>query len=152
MYACESREHVRTLQEWLGIGYTVITDRYVFSNIAYQCAKLSDGAQKTELRDWIVNLEFNVNNLPRPTRVLFLDVPKMYIENSMLNERAGADRNYLCGEKDIHEADGAFQSKVYDEYQKMISYIDNFIAIKCYDDRGLYSIEEIHSLISKEVK
>lgn len=152
MYACERREHANTLQEWLRMGYTVITNRYVFSNIAYQCAKLSDCARKRELRDWILHLELNVNNLPRPDRVLFLDVPKMYIKNSMLSERAGADRNYLCGKKDIHEADDIFQSKVYEEYQKMIGYIDNFIAVKCYDDRGLCSIEEIHGLICKEVK
>lgn len=56
------------------------------------------------------------------------------------------------GEKDIHEADGTFQSKVYDEYQKMISYIDDFVAIKCYDDNGIHSIEKIHKLICAEVK
>ena len=152
MYACERKERADIINKWLDDGYTIIADRYVCSNVAYQCAKLSNSTQKAELRDWILHLEFNVNNLPYPDRVLFLDIPKMYIVNSMLNERVGADRNYLCGEKDIHEADGTFQSKVYDEYQKMISYIDDFVAIKCYDDNGIHSIEKIHKLICAEVK
>ena len=66
IYACERKEHAHTLQNWLNDGYTVITDRYVYSNIAYQCAKLSDCAGKAKLRDWILDLEFNVIALPCP--------------------------------------------------------------------------------------
>ena len=151
IYACERKEHAHTLQNWLNDGYTVITDRYVYSNIAYQCAKLSDCAGKAKLRDWILDLEFNVNALPCPGKVLLLDAPKRYIKNAMLNERNGADRDYLGGAVDIHEANSSFQSAVYCEYMKLVEVIDNFVAIKCYDDNGICSIEEIHKRICNEV-
>lgn len=151
MYACERKEHSHIIEEWLNDGYTVIADRYVCSNIAYQCAKTAGWAEKKQLREWILNLEFEVNKLPLPDKMLFLDLPQKYIANKMLNARTGADRNYLNGEKDIHEADTSFQSKVYDEYMKLIDSIDGFVAVKCYDESGICSIEEIHKLIYKEV-
>lgn len=151
MYACERKEHSHIIEEWLNDGYTVIADRYVCSDIAYQCAKTAGWAEKKQLREWILNLEFEVNKLPLPDKMLFLDLPQKYIANKMLNARTGADRNYLNGEKDIHEADTSFQSKVYDEYMKLIDSIDGFVAVKCYDESGICSIEEIHKLIYKEV-
>lgn len=151
IYACERKEHANIIEEWLNDGYTVIADRYVCSNIAYQCAKLSCERAKTELRDWILELEFGVNNLPLPDKMLFLDLPKKYIANKMLNERNGTDRDYLCGATDIHEVDTSFQSKVYDEYMKLVESIDDFAAVKCYDGNGICSIEDIHKRICEKV-
>ena len=151
MYACERKEHAHIIEGWLNEGYIVIADRYICSNVAYQCAKFSYEREKRELRDWILELEFGVNNLPRPDKMLFLDLPRKYIVNKMLNERTGADRDYLNGEKDIHEVDDTFQSRVYDEYMKLVDSIDGFVAVRCYDDSGISSIEEIHKLIYKEV-
>lgn len=151
MYACERKEHAHIIEEWLNDGYTVIADRYVCSNVAYQCAKNVGWREKEQLREWILDLEFAVNNLPRPDKMLFLDLPREYIANKMLNERTGAARDYLNGEKDIHEADTLFQSKVYDEFMKLVDSLDDFVAVKCYDECGICSIEEIHKLIYKEV-
>ena len=151
MYACERKEHANIIEEWLNDGYTVIADRYVCSNIAYQCAKTTSRVEKEHLREWILELEFTVNKLPLPDKMLFLDLPREYIENKMLNERTGSDRDYLNGEKDIHEVDDTFQSRVYDEYMKLVDSIDGFVAVRCYDDSGISSIEEIHKLIYKEV-
>lgn len=151
MYACERKEHAYIIEEWLNDGYMVIADRYVCSNIAYQCAKTTSWVEKEHLREWILELEFTVNKLPRPDKMLFLDLPREYIANKMLNERTGTDRDYLNGEKDIHEADYTFQSRVYDEYMKLVDFIDGFVAVKCYDESGICSIEEIHKLIYKEV-
>lgn len=151
MYACERKEHAHIIEEWLNDGYTVIADRFVCSNIAYQCAKSTSWVEKAHLREWILELEFTVNNLPRPDKMLFLDLPQKYIANKMLNERRGADRDYLKGEKDIHEADTSYQSKVYEEYMKLVDSMDDFVAVKCYDERGICSIEEIHKRICEEL-
>ena len=42
-------------------GYLVIVDRYVYSNIAFQCAKLSNREEQEKLRDWILEFEFGTN-------------------------------------------------------------------------------------------
>lgn len=117
----------------------------------YQCAKTTSWVEKEHLREWILELEFTVNKLPLPDKMLFLDLPREYIENKMLNERTGADRDYLNGEKDIHEADTSFQSKIYDEYMKLVDSLDDFVAVKCYYESGICSIEEIHKRICEQV-
>ena len=61
----------RALEE----GKTVLLDRYVYSNIAYQCAKLPEGPERERLRNWIFETEFGPFGLPRPDVNLFLDVP-----------------------------------------------------------------------------
>lgn len=151
MYACERKEHAHIIEKWLEEGYTVIADRYVCSNIAYQCAKTAGWVWKEELRLWILDLEFLVNKLPRPDKMLFLDLPRKYIANKMLYERNGNERDYLCGATDIHEADDTFQSKVYEEYMKLVDSLDDFVSVKCYNDKGICSIEEIHKRICEQV-
>ena len=39
-------------------GGTVLLDRYVYSNIAYQCAKLRNSEEAADLREWIFNTEY----------------------------------------------------------------------------------------------
>ena len=46
IYACDRNEARQIVDNWLNEGYTVILDRYVYSNIAYQCAKIDDIKEK----------------------------------------------------------------------------------------------------------
>ena len=81
----------RTLQE----GGTVLLDRYVYSNIAYQCAKLPSDREAEDLREWINNTEYGQFGLPRPDLNIFLDVPIGFVEQSLNAQRSGGDRGYL---------------------------------------------------------
>ena len=83
-------------------GKTVLLDRYVYSNIAYQCAKLSSPEERERLRDWIFRTEYGDFNLPRPDVNLFLDVPISFVRESLGAVRQGSDRDYLEGGSDIH--------------------------------------------------
>ena len=105
-----------SMKEALAAGKTVLLDRYVYSNIAYQCAKLKDPADKARLRDWIFNTEYGDFQLPVPDLNLFLDVPIGFVEKSLSGNREGSDRNYLEGSKDIHESSISFQKDVRDMY------------------------------------
>ena len=106
------------IQSVLDAGGTVLLDRYVCSNIAYQCAKLADPAEREALRDWIFTTEYGCFSLPKPDLNLFLDVPIGFVEASLAAQREGSDRDYLQGARDIHEADIAFQKTVRDMYRK----------------------------------
>lgn len=117
-------------------GSTVLLDRYVYSNIAYQCAKLQDNDSKTALRDWIFNTEYGSFGEPRPDLNIFLDVPISFVENSLKANRSGSDRNYLEGNKDIHEADIEFQKSVRDMYLRQCEADKDFIRIDCADKDG----------------
>ena len=124
------------MKEKLAEGGTVLLDRYVYSNIAYQCAKLSDEKEAETLRDWIFNTEYGEFSLPRPDLNIFLDVPIGFVESKLKSQRGGSDRDYLEGGQDIHEADIEFQKKVRSIYQKQCEIDPKFIRIDCSDEYG----------------
>jgi len=93
-------------------GNLVIVDRYVYSNIAFQCAKLTKQNERERLRDWILDFEFGYNKLPKPDLNLYLNVPFEFTRKQLNVARNGEDRAYLKGERDIHEENLDFQEQV----------------------------------------
>lgn len=53
LYALDRREAIGWLEEAVSSAKVVVADRYVFSNIAYQCAKVDDPTERAELAAWI---------------------------------------------------------------------------------------------------
>ena len=140
------------IKDTLSKGGSVLLDRYVYSNIAYQCAKLGDENEAEALRKWIIDTEYGDFELPKPDLNIFLDVPISFVESSLSRSRAGADRNYLGGAQDIHEADIAFQRKVRDIYRKQASLDPDFITIDCSDENGrMLGVEDIFAKIKAAV-
>lgn len=125
-------EMTKTLQE----GGIVLLDRYVYSNIAYQCSKLDEEEQSSKLKQWILEAEFGYYKLPKPDLNLFLDVPKSFVEGNLSSTRKGKDRAYLDGDGDIHESSIDFQSKVCSIYRTLCEEDDNFIRVDCSDEVG----------------
>ncbi len=121
----------------LAAGRCVLLDRYVYSNIAYQCAKLADSAEAEELREWIFNTEYGDFELPKPDLNIFLDVPISFVESKLTSARGGDDREYLNGAQDIHEADIEFQKRVRSIYRRQCELDPKFIRIDCSDEEGL---------------
>jgi dTMP kinase len=117
-------------------GKTVLLDRYVYSNIAYQCSKLPEGPERDALRDWIFNTEYGNFELPKPDLNLFLDVPIDFVQESLTMHREGDDRNYLAGAQDIHEASIEFQKNVRSLYVKETERDAKFRRIDCSDANG----------------
>ena len=145
LFANDRKEHVGKIYDWLSHDYVVLADRYVNSNIAFQCAKLKTEAEKEKLKHWILDFEFNYNQLPLPSKSFFLDVSFDHIVGSLSNARKGNDRDYLNGKVDIHEASLTLQKKVYDEYQKMVREQPDFVSITCCDAMGKMLAPEIIS-------
>ena len=117
-------------------GGNILLDRYVYSNIAYQCAKLKDADEAAALRDWIFDTEYGNFELPKPDLNIFLDVPISFVESKLKSQRGGADRDYLEGAQDIHEADIEFQKRVRDIYRQQCEIDPKFIRIDCSDEYG----------------
>lgn len=117
-------------------GGTVLLDRYVYSNIAYQCAKLPAGVQADALRDWISDTEYGTFGLPRPDLNIFLDVPIGFVRSNLDSIRTGNDRSYLQGNRDIHEADIEFQTRVRDIYRREAMRDPLFKTVECSDSDG----------------
>ena len=125
-----------TIKQWLEKNKLVLVDRYVFSNMAYQVAKVLDEDKKQELRQWIYSLEFNKFNIPKPDLSIWLDVPVSFVERQLNSTRLGDDRSYLNGVKDIHEDSIHFQKLVYDEYALCYQQFVELKKVICYDEAG----------------
>lgn len=140
------------IREVLSRGGTVLLDRYVYSNIAYQCAKLSDAQEAEDLREWILNTEFGQFGIPRPDLNIFLDVPLGFVEQSLGRSRQGNDRSYLGGAEDIHEADIDFQRRVRDMYRRQVSLDPSVKVVDCSaPDGSMLPPDEIFGMIKKIV-
>ena len=131
LYAGDRKDAAVMIRNWLDNKKIVLLDRYTYSNIAYQCAKIDDEASQDKLMEWILRLEFEHFAIPKPDLNIFLDVPFSFTEKKLLSGRSGADRNYLNGTKDIHEESLNFQKKVRDIYIKVSSSDPRLEVVDC---------------------
>lgn len=116
LYALDRQLAAPGLKELLNQGNVIIADRYVHSNICYQCAKIDDPAERQKITNWIEELEYIQNGVPRPDLALFLDAPLDFALNNLTKQRGGQDRDYLNGKADIHEANTDLQKRVRQEF------------------------------------
>lgn len=118
MYAMDRFFYLPELEQKLVENDVVILDRYVFSNMAYQAAKVDKGDElkRNSIIDWIEDFEFNFLKLPYPDLTIFFDVPITVVEERLKEQRKGDDREYLKGKQDIHEVDLEFQKRVRKTY------------------------------------
>lgn len=151
LFAEDRKDAAKEMREWLNEGKVVILDRYVFSNIAFQCSKLKDKSEQEALAKWIFDLEFKTFNIPKPDLNIFLDVPINFVDSKLKNSRSGDDRAYLDGKSDIHEANISFQMKVREIYLQQCEIHKNFIRIDCGSDSGIMlPATDIFSEIKRE--
>ncbi len=150
LYALDRQQAKPLINGWLAEGKAVIVDRYVYSNIAYQCAK-SD--KKEELKQWILDLEYGQNDIPEPDLTLFLDVPFSFTTQKLTEEREGDDRDYLMGKKDIHEASLSFQELVRAVYMSCEGTDDRYKIVPCSNESGtMATADEIFNRIKNEIE
>ena len=136
LFAEDRHGAAREMKHTLNNGGAILLDRYVYSNIAYQCAKLKSAEEAADLREWIFNTEYGEFDLPVPDLNIFLDVPIGFVEAKLKSQRGGHDREYLDGAQDIHEADIEFQKRVRDIYREQCDRDSKFIRIDCSDAQG----------------
>lgn len=153
IYAGDRHDAGEMIHNWQYEDNLVIVDRYVYSNIAYQCAKLADEEKRKELFHWILQLEFVYFGIPRPDLSVFLDVPFDFVKSKLNSDREGEDRTYLKGDADIHEANTEFQRKVKEMYHYSVQQETDFKLFTCFKTSGaILPPEEIHNRLIQMLK
>ncbi|SDT86518.1 dTMP kinase [Desulfobacula phenolica] len=153
IYAGDRDDAKKKITGWLENKYFVIVDRYVYSNIAFQCAKLDDESKKNELEHWILEFEYFYNKIPKPDLSIYLHVPFSFVETELKKVRVGKDRVYLNGKSDIHEASINLQKNVEQEYLRVVNKYNDFKMINCLDTNGsILSSDAIHNKMMLLVK
>ena len=152
LFAGDRADAAAQLRCWLDAGHAVVLDRYVYSNVGFQCAKLPAGDRQEELRRWILDLEFGYYGIPRPDVSLFLDVPFAFTEKKLSEVREGDDRDYLQGGQDIHEASLQLQQDVRSVYLASAAKDPSLRVVDCSDASGaMESPEGIFAKIRAEL-
>lgn len=113
LFAADRAECREQILQWMAKDEWVLVDRYYFSNIAYQSAKVAEG-QRKELADWIRKLERGVMGMPLPDSTLYLKMPLEICEQQLTKRRAAQG-----GAADIHEADKRLLLNVQRCYEAM---------------------------------
>lgn len=141
VYAMDRADAKTILDEWLQSGKLVVLDRYATSNMAHQYGRLPE-EQKEKFLEWIQELEYTVNKIPKEDVVIFLHVPYIVSQKLMENE----DREG----KDIAEDNTEYLQNAEKSYVQLAKKFPHWITIECVDKSGnMRSKEEIHTEIVK---
>ena len=149
LYALDRYESLSSIKGILNNGESLISDRYVSSNIAHQSIKLPPEERDSFIK-WLHKVEFEILGLPKPDLTIFLDLtPDIAYE--LIAKKA--KRDYTDKVRDIHEADPNHLRLAYEAYSKQASLNPiGWTKVKCVDTDGLRSIEDISDDILRVVK
>lgn len=146
-YALDRFDALHGKSEELASYDYILSNRYVSSSMIHQWGKIADSDERSKFLDWLDEIEFGILGLPRPDRVLFLDVPPS-ISEWLISKKN--DRSYIQWDtnKDIHEKDSSHLQNAYNCCLDLVDKYESWQRIGCLDDRGeILSIEQIGEII-----
>lgn len=91
--------------EYYNNGGSVIAGRYTTSNAVHQASKLDEKDWEGFL-SWLYDFEYEKIGIPKPDKVIFLDMP-VEVSQKLLTKRYEGDDS----KKDIHESDTEYLDK-----------------------------------------
>ncbi|MDO8444305.1 MAG: dTMP kinase [bacterium] len=134
-------------------GKTVISNRYVQSNMAFMCAKFKAKSEQEKYLNWLEELEFQIYGIPKPDLVIYLYIP-YEISQKLVDKKA--KRSYTDLKRDIHEKNTDFLKRVEQSYLMLANKYPEWRKIDCTKTGQIMSIEEIgkkvYEIVSKELK
>ena len=126
-------------------GGLVIADRYTTSNAVHQTPKLPPEERRGYL-EWLFDFEYRLLGLPKPDRVLYLDLP------TEISERMMRRREQLTHTTaDIHERDGAYLRSCRESAAMVVDY-GGWSRINCARDGQVRSVDDIHREVMERLR
>lgn len=156
-YALDRFDSSQKLKENLNKYDYILSNRYVSSNMIHQTWKIfeqfSDEKERdqkvNEFLDWLLELEFEILWIPKPDKVIFLDVNPI-VASKLIEKKE--KRDYIKSEtnKDIHEEDVNHLTNAYNTAKNIAEKYDWKI-IDCTKDNEILGKWVITDLILKEI-
>ena len=126
------------IESWLAEGKVVLANRYVSSSKAHLSAKLPED-QRKKFMEWIDQLEYQTNGMPKPDLNILLDVDPAVGQKNALSKNTS----------DIHEKDLAHEEKAAKIYFELSRSEENWVVVNCMQNDKMSPKEEIHREILK---
>jgi dTMP kinase len=101
LYAGDRFEAKPELEAALAAGKTLLSDRYIASNLAHQTARVAPD-KRAEFLAWLRQLEYGIYSLPAEDLVIYLRLPASQAQELVARKAA---RNYTAKRRDLQEAD-----------------------------------------------
>jgi dTMP kinase len=139
LYAGDRFESLQLIDHERSTRDVLIFDRYVPSNLAHQAAKVDNSEQKPFL-EWVESIEYGVYRLPRPSLVIYLDMP-VPIAQQLIGRKPV--RAYTARSADLHEADGDYLARTAAVYRQLAARDSTWRVIRCADDDQLRSADDV---------
>ena len=139
-YAADRKFNINIINEYLENDYIVLLDRYVTSNMGHQASKIKDEEKRLELYKWLEKLEYDLLELPRPDKTIFLHMP--YVFSIKLSQNRD--------ELDAHENDENHLRNAEIAYIE-IAELYNFNIISCVENGELKTIEAISEEVYRSI-
>lgn len=153
LYAADRWQSSKEIKKWLEEGYVVIANRYVSANQIHQGGKISNPKKRQDFIKWLDQMEYKEFGIPRPDITVYLSLP-INIVMRLIEERNSSKmkRAYLKKHKDVHEADENFMKNSIKSALWLAEREPSWRKIECSLKGEIYSREEIHEMVYKEVK
>lgn len=144
LYAVDRFAASKKIRQWINEGTTVISNRYVTSNMGHQGAQIHDPVERTKFFAWNDALEFTTFKIPKPDLNIILHVPAKIAQELVDRKTA---RSYTTNKRDILEADLKHLERAEQTYIEMTQTFPNFTLVECTEDDAILSPETIHEKI-----
>jgi dTMP kinase len=126
----------------------ILSCRYTTSNVIHQACKLPED-RRNEFIDWLYDYEFNRLGLPKPDKVIFLNMSVEYSQK-LLSKRYKNDDT----KKDIHEENVGYLKRCEDCALSAAKKL-GWIVIDCFDNKNgeekFLTEEEINKKIMSQI-
>ena len=140
-YAGDRMNAASTINKWISSGKIVVCDRYIGSNIAHMAAKFNKETERQKYIEWLENLEYKENGIPKEDLVILLQVP-INITKQLQKARS----------LDIHEGDQKYQQEVFDVYDSVSRKRKNWVRIDSTQNEKILSPQQVHDKIISALK
>lgn len=144
LYAADRFESKPTIERWLKAGCIVVLDRYVSSNQIHQGGKIHDTKKQKIFLTWLDQMEHGVFGLPRPDRIIYLDVPVEVSQKLLSLEEQKRKKVYLKkGQQDQAESNPKHLAESRENALRLVKKLNNWTKIDCTRKGELLSREVI---------
>lgn len=126
----------------------LLLNRFVLSNAVYQSIRDID-LDKSDIVDWVFELEYNHFSLPRPDATLLFDISSEQAEE---NIKKKGFRGYVGDKADVYEESTGIQERARKKYLECAERFKEIAVIRCIKDGKFLSPQEICERAMKELE
>lgn len=149
LYALDRWESKGEIEKSLKEGKVFVCNRYMSANMIHQGGRVPLAKKRKEMMAFLKQMEFEVFGIPKPDRVLYLDVlPE--VGQKLIGKKS--PRAYKGKKRDIHESDKQHLINARNQALRLVKENDDWKKIDCMRGKEILPPEEVSEMIWQEVK